>query len=443
MLCPRDQGLALLQFKKSFSITTTSIVHPVLESWKEGTDCCSWNGECDIENGHVLGLNVSGSKLHGALNSNSTLFFLTHPQTLDLSNNDFNSSHIPSQFSHLLNLTCLNLSSPNVVGQVPSEISLLSKSAFLDLSFNENLVLETTSFTKVVQNLTQLRELSLSAVDMSSVALYSLMNLSSSLSSLRLASCALQGKFPDEIFHRSNLQLLDIEDNKDLTGSLPRFNESSRLWFLALSFTSMSIYLEHDFFCSLSSSKEMYLSNCNSMGSNSAFLGNLTQLTKLDLSNNNFNGQIPSSLGTLEHLNFLDLSNNSFCGLIPFGFCNLTKLKFLSLSSNWLTGIISSQIGNLSSLNQLYLLNNFLKEALPPSLFSLPSLEYLFLENNLFSGHLSQFQYTSSLKYIDLSSNLLDGPIPSSIANLVNLESLILASNANLTGERSLCQFAS
>ncbi|XP_057993121.1 receptor-like protein 6 [Hevea brasiliensis] len=320
ILCPHDQGLALLQIKKSFSTSTSaSFVHHELESWKEGTDCCSWNGvECDTETGHVIGLNVSGRMLHGALNSNSTLFSLTHLQTLDLSNNDFSGSHIPSLFSHLLNLTCLNLSSSNVAGQVPSEISLLSKLVFLDLSFNENLVLETTSFTKVVQNLTKLRELSLSTVDMASVALHSLMNLSSSLSSLRLVSCALQGKFPDEIFHRSNLQLLDIEDNKDLTGSLPRFNGSSRLWFLALSFTSISVYLELDFFSSPHSLKELYLSSCNVMGSNFAFLGNLTQLTRLDLSGNNFNGQIPPSLGILEHLDFLDLSNNNFSGLFPF-----------------------------------------------------------------------------------------------------------------------------
>ncbi|KAF2314428.1 hypothetical protein GH714_026328 [Hevea brasiliensis] len=406
ILCPHDQGLALLQIKKSFSTSTSaSFVHHELESWKEGTDCCSWNGvECDTETGHVIGLNVSGRMLHGALNSNSTLFSLTHLQTLDLSNNDFSGSHIPSLFSHLLNLTCLNLSSSNVAGQVPSEISLLSKLVFLDLSFNENLVLETTSFTKVVQNLTKLRELSLSTVDMASVALHSLMNLSSSLSSLRLVSCALQGKFPDEIFHRSNLQLLDIEDNKDLTGSLPRFNGSSRL-------------------CS-----------CNVMGSNFAFLGNLTQLTRLDLSGNNFNGQIPPSLGILEHLDFLDLSNNNFSGLFPFVVCNLTKLQFLSLSNNKITGIIPSQVGNFSSLNQLYLFENFQGSITAILVFS-AFFENIFLGNNLFSGHLSQFQYNSSLKYIDLSSNLLDGPIPSSIANLVNLDSLILASNENLTGE--------
>ncbi|KAL3574717.1 hypothetical protein D5086_022818, partial [Populus alba] len=52
------------------------------------------------------------------------------------------------------------------------------------------------SFNKIVQNLTRLRDLALGYVNMSLVAPNSLMNLSSSLSSLSLSNCGLQGKFP-------------------------------------------------------------------------------------------------------------------------------------------------------------------------------------------------------------------------------------------------------
>ena len=40
----------------------------------EGRDCCSWDGvECDIDTGHVIGLNLGGSCLYGTINSSNSL----------------------------------------------------------------------------------------------------------------------------------------------------------------------------------------------------------------------------------------------------------------------------------------------------------------------------------------------------------------------------------
>ncbi|KAF2318879.1 hypothetical protein GH714_011409 [Hevea brasiliensis] len=66
----------------------------------------------------------------------------------------------------------------------------------LDLSSNYDLVLDTIMFNKLVQILPNLREVDLSFVNMSLVEPVSLMNLSSSLSSLQLFDCGLQGEFP-------------------------------------------------------------------------------------------------------------------------------------------------------------------------------------------------------------------------------------------------------
>ena len=58
-LCSHDEASALIQFKSSFSINETysdawncdflgTKSYPKTDSWKEGTDCCSWDGvTCD------------------------------------------------------------------------------------------------------------------------------------------------------------------------------------------------------------------------------------------------------------------------------------------------------------------------------------------------------------------------------------------------------------
>ena len=265
--CAPDQSLSLLQFKESFSINSSAselCQHPKTESWKEGTDCCLWDGvTCELETGPVTGLDLSCSMLYGTLHSNSTLFSLHHLHKLDLSDNDFQSSHISSQFGQLSNLTHLNLNYSVFAGQVPSEITHLSKLVSLDLSDNDDLSLDPISFDKIVRNLTNLRQLDLSQVNISLVVPSSLMNLSSSFSSLSLQDCGLQGKFPGNIFLLPNLESLDLSYNKGLIGSFPSSNLSNVLSHLGLSNTRISVYLENDLISNLKSLEYISLRNSN------------------------------------------------------------------------------------------------------------------------------------------------------------------------------------
>ncbi|KAJ6881216.1 receptor-like protein 12 [Populus alba x Populus x berolinensis] len=504
LLCAHHQSLSLLQFKQSFSIQNSSAFlkyycphpFPKTESWKEGTDCCLWDGvTCDLKTGHVTALDLSCSMLYGALLPNNSLFSLHHLQKLDLSLNDFNTSHISSRFGQFSNLTHLNLSGSDLAGQIPSEITHLSKLVSLDLSRNYDLSLEPICFDKLVRNLTKLRELDLSWVDMSLVVPDSLMNmssslsslllnycglqgklpssmgkfkhlqylrlrgnnfvgsipydfdqltellslglssknylgslepiyfdkivqnltklrdlalgfvnmslvapnsltnLSSSLSSLFLYNCGLQGKFPSNIFLRPNLESLVLAYNEGLTGSFPSSNLSNVLSRLALSNTRISVCLENDLISNLKSLKYMFLRNSNIIWSDLSLLGNLTQLIYLDLSSNNFIGEIPNFLGSLSNLESLSLYGNLFNGTIP---------SFL---------------------------------------FALPSLYHLDLHNNNLNGNISELQH-NSLLFLDLSNNHLQGTIPSSIFKQENLTTLILASNSKLTGEisSSICK---
>ena len=137
----------------------------------------------------------------------------------------------------------LNLTIYSFAGNFPSEISQLSKLVSLDLSRNYDMRIETPSLKRLVQNLTHLTELVLDHVNMSFVPPNSFMNLSSSLTTLRLSECGLKGRFLDNIFHLPNLQLFDVSDNYNLTGSLPTYNWSTPLKSLHLSRTEFPINL--------------------------------------------------------------------------------------------------------------------------------------------------------------------------------------------------------
>ena len=99
LLCSQHQSSALLHFKHLFSFTPFSSFdcdlvgqesYPKMETWKEGTDCCSWDGvTCDSVRGDVIGLDLNCSWLSSTILFNSTLFLLCHLQWLNLTSNDF------------------------------------------------------------------------------------------------------------------------------------------------------------------------------------------------------------------------------------------------------------------------------------------------------------------------------------------------------------------
>ena len=178
-LCRDHERSNLLQFKESFVINQSASsdpsAYPKVASWTlEGnnSDCCSWDGvECDEVTGHVIGLDLNSSYLYGSINSNSSLFHLVHLQRLNLSDNHFNYSQIPSTVSNLSKLTYLDLSSSMFSSQVPLQVSHLSQLSSLNLGCNyylpsEKCILELKkpSLRNLVENLTRLERLDLSGV---------------------------------------------------------------------------------------------------------------------------------------------------------------------------------------------------------------------------------------------------------------------------------------
>ena len=347
--------------------------YPKLKSWKADTDCCSWDGvTCDTQNGEVIGLDLSNSWLYGSLNSNSTLFSFRHLRKLNLALNNFTFSTIPSEFGQLVRLTHLNLSRSFLHGRISSEISWLSNLVSLDLSSNyfyyfvggdyyEKLLdLKRIDLEALVKNMTYLRELHLDDVNISSSLPQSLANMSS-LTSLSLSWCYLQGEFPSDIFLFPKIQAIDLSGNPKLVGFLPKFQSRSSL-------------------------KELRFPNTNFSGELPGSISNLKSLNYLDLFYTKISDELPSSINNLKFLNYLDLSSSNFSRTIPPSIRNLSQLTHLSLSYNNFHGQLPSILGNLKSLNHLYLDSSNISGEIPPSIGNLSQLTYLSLSYNNFHG---------------------------------------------------------
>ncbi|PHT31657.1 hypothetical protein CQW23_27994 [Capsicum baccatum] len=237
-LCPKDQAHALLQFKHMFTINPNSshCYNPTTLSWNKSTDYCSWSGvHCDDMMGQVIELDLYYSGLQGKFHSNSSLFQLSNLKRLDLAGNDF------SGCSFHLNLIIL--------------------SSYMETVDLYGLRLEPYNFELLFKNVTQLRDLDLDFVNISSAIP---LNFSSYLTSLWLPRTQLRGVLPERVFHLSYLSL----SSYSLTGPIP--------------------------------------SN----------VSGLQNLQALFLSSNYLNGTITSWIFSLPSLMHLNLSNNSFSGKI-------------------------------------------------------------------------------------------------------------------------------
>ncbi|CAI9782359.1 unnamed protein product [Fraxinus pennsylvanica] len=456
-LCLEDQKILLLKLKDEFLFNSSA--SRKLVRWNENEDCCSWNGVgCDTA-GHVISLELENESIIAGFENSTSLFTLQHLEKLNLAFNDFRNIQIPRRLYNLTHLTHLNLSEAGLVGQIPCELSSMKRLVSLDLSNlrNGNLSLRNPDLRGLVQNLTELQELHIDGVEISSqgidwcqVLSFFLPNLRevslrrcdlsgpidssfsrvqslsvlhlddnnlsttvpdffanfSNLTSLSLSNCSLEGFFPNKIFQVPTLLNLDLSYNILLKGTLPQFPRAISLRNMVLCYTNFS-------------------------GSLPDSISNLVMLSRIDLSNCKFSGKIPSTITNLTEVVYLDFSNNNFSGLIP-PFHKSKKLTHINLSHNRLAGPLSyAHFQGMSNLYYINLGNNLLTGNLPSALFVLPSLRSLLLLNNQLDGQIEELPNpaASQLCNLDLSSNKLEGPIPKFFFKFEHLTSLSLSFN--------------
>nr|GEV98160.1 leucine-rich repeat-containing protein [Tanacetum cinerariifolium] len=365
-------------------------------NWNTSTDCCIWNGvTCDCSIGDVIGLDLSCGMLSGTIHPNTSLFNLPHLQTLNLAFNDFTGSPIPSEIERFSSsLTHLNLSRCGLSGHVPPDITLLQKLVSLDISSNYvggDLKLEQYVFITMLRNFTNLEELSLAYVNISSV-LPASSNISSSLKILNLFFTGLQGKLPHYIFNLQSLETLDLRYNQ-FTGNIP---------------SKISVNLPHLTFIGLSANKLN--------GTLPSWLFTSPSLEYLFLQNNMFSGNVPFESFALPSLKRLDLGNNQLSGKTDVQtFRQLTNLTYLDLSSNnfsgeWELDTLLSSLTNLEYLSLSY--NSLSVTTNNTNHYVNPGFRFLYLASCKLKVFLESFRDMKQLQDLDLSGNEIHGQIP-------------------------------
>ncbi|CAN6566856.1 unnamed protein product [Malus baccata var. baccata] len=393
--CHDEERSALLQFKESFIINRSASdldnAYQKTSQWKlaEGRNgnCCAWDGiVCDERTGHVIGLDLSSSGLLGSINSNSSLFRLVQLQVLNLADNNFSFSRIPTSIRNFPGLMYLNLSMSVFSGQIPSQISQLAKLSSLDLSWNQ-----LNGPIPSLGNLTHLTILNMSFNQLTG-PIPCLGNLTH-LTKFSLSTNQLTGQIPflGNLIHLTKFSL----SSNQLTGPIHFLGNLIHL-------TKFSLF-------------------SNQLNGSIPSLGNLTHLTLLFLHSNQLTGPIPS-LGNLTHLTELYLHSNQLTGPIPNSLSDLINLEGLDLTDNNLTGTVELHVmfHKLHGLVELQVSRNSLNiltetESMNASL--LPKLQILGLGLCNIREFPSFLQYRETLVFLDLSTNNLHGEVPKWMLN--------------------------
>uniref|UniRef100_A0A6N2K8W1 Leucine-rich repeat-containing N-terminal plant-type domain-containing protein n=1 Tax=Salix viminalis TaxID=40686 RepID=A0A6N2K8W1_SALVM len=440
-LCHDEESHALLQFKQSLAINESTSsdpsAYPKVASWKvdgESRDCCSWDGvECDMDSGHVISLDLSSICLYGSIDSNSTLFHLVHLGRLNLADNDFNNSEIPSEIRNLPRLFDLNLSMSVFSGQIPAEILELSKLVSIDLGSNyfsgaipsslgnltklNYLDLYYNSFSGKIPstfvNLLQLTYLSLSSNTFSSVGqIPSWIGNHTLLISLKLGSNRLHGPIPESILRLPNLEKLDLQENLFRGTVNVGLLKSKSLVSFQLNAYNLSVIGNINDSVALPKFQILGLGGCNLSGEFPSFLHGQNHwsfrlvkqiegkyqngfeqsvdilpwnnLRVLKLSGNKLEGALPIPPRSI--INYMVSDNRK----IPRSLANCTKLEILNIGKNKINDVFPSWLGIFPKLRVLILRSNRLHGVIgkPRANFEFQRLQIVDLSGNCFRGKL-------------------------------------------------------
>lgn len=299
-------------------------------------------------------------------------------------------------------VTELVLHDNNLIGMLPSTLSLLERLQFLMVARNQiNGPLP--------------------------VSLFSLQ----SLGTVDVSFNVMTGVIPPTVGDALSLNSLNVENNS-MSGRLTRsIGKVTNLGYLNLKSNKFASELPIELF-DLPRMRELYIGDNKFFGTIPAEFSKLSELTTLTLGPNLFTGTIPTTMSSLSRLRYLSISGVAdLSGRIPaeFGF-ELSDLEELTISGTRISGNIDTSFGSKSKLKSLDFSANQLRSMIPSELGNLSNLVALDLGYNFLDGQIPEaIGNILTLEQLRLNNNLLQGGIPLSISNLIFLNTMRLEAN--------------
>ncbi|XP_057698466.1 volume-regulated anion channel subunit LRRC8C [Corythoichthys intestinalis] len=272
---------------------------------------------------------------------------------------------VPEWMYHLQNLEELHLNGPltNELARSAQLDSLRELIALRVLTLRSNLSKIPTSISDVALQLQRLCIYN----EGTKIQAYSGLKKLTNLVSLELVGCELE-RIPSAVFSLSNLQELDLKENKLTTvEEILSLQHCQRLVTLRLWHNKITYIPDH---ISKLHTLETLDISWNKLRKLSARLFYCTKLRHLDISHNQLT-TIPPEVGILQGLQFFSAAFNSL-ETLPDELFSCKRLKTLILGNNCLF-YLSSRVANLSQLVRLELKGNRL-EALPAEVADCPLL---------------------------------------------------------------------
>ncbi|XP_037445864.1 tyrosine-sulfated glycopeptide receptor 1-like [Triticum dicoccoides] len=453
--CSEQEKSSLLQFLAGLSQDGG-----LSATWRNGTDCCKWEGITCRQDGTVTAVLLRWKGLQGYISQ--SLGVLTGLQYLNLSHNSL-SGGLPPELMSSSSITILDVSFNQLNGTLQELPSSTPARPLQVLNISSN------SFTGQFPSTTWKAMVNLIALNASKNSFTGqipthLCNSSPSFAVLELSFNKFSGSIPPSLGNCSKLRELGAGYN-NLSGAIDgtHITNLGDLVTLDLGWNSFSGKIPASI-GQLKKLEELHLAYNNMSGELPSALSNCTNLITIDLKSNHFSGKLTKvNFSNLPNLRILDLWLNNFTGEVPESIYSCSNLIALRLSSNNLHGQLSSRIGNLKYLsflslgknnftnitNALQILkssknlttllmgHNFMGEILShdETIDGFGNLQFLDIQGCNFSGRIPVWiSRATNLQMLVLCDNRLTGPIPGWITSLSNLFYMDVSSN-NLTGE--------